>query len=68
MICNENYTKIEHMQQALQFVKQRLYYNVCIFIYRILNNMLALRNRIEIVEGDSERQTRQAGNIRIPEI
>jgi len=46
-------------------IKQRLYYNVCIFIYKILNNMLPIvsRNKIEMVESDSERQTRQAENI-----
>jgi len=52
------------MLQALQFIsiKHRLWYNVCIFIYKILNNMLpaSLRNKIEI---GSERQTRQAGNV-----
>lgn len=33
--------------------------------FKILNNMLpeALRNRLEIVRSESERQTRQAGNI-----
>jgi len=50
---------------TLQFmsVKQRLYYSVCIFIYKILNNTLSvsLRNKIEIVGGES--QTRQAGNV-----
>jgi len=40
-------------------------YNVCVFIYKILNNTLVsvLRNRIKIIESGSERQTRQAGNI-----
>jgi len=40
-------------------VKQRL------FIYKILNNMLAasLRNKIEIAGSERQRQTRQAGNI-----
>jgi len=38
---------------------------IYIFIYKIPNNMLlvALRNRMEMIESDSERQTRQAGNI-----
>jgi len=45
------------MLQALQL-------NICIFIYKILSNMLpeALRNRIEIVGSDREKQTRQTGN------
>jgi len=52
--------------QAPQFmsIKQSiLYYNI--FIYNTLINTLsvALRNRIEIVKSDSEKQTRQAGNI-----
>jgi len=50
--------------QILQFmyVKQRLCYSVCIFIHKILNNILpvSLRNKIEIVESESQRQ---AGNI-----
>jgi len=59
-------TKIQHMLQALQFIKQRsikqrLYrtYDVCIFIYKILNNTLpvALRNGT-IGVSDNERQTR----------
>jgi len=62
----DRYTKTEYVLQALQFmsVKQRLYHSVCIFIYKILNNMLpvSLRNKIEI-ESESQRQTRQAGNI-----
>jgi len=60
----DRYTKIEHMLQILQFtsVKQRLHYTVCIFIYKILNNALplSLRNKIEIVGSEHQRQ---AGNI-----
>jgi hypothetical protein len=63
----DRHTKVERMLQALQFmsIRQRLFYNVCIFIFKILKNMLpeALRNRLEIVGSESERQTRQAGNI-----
>jgi len=46
-------------------VKQRLYHSVCIFIYKIPTGVLpvSLRNRIEIVGSESQRQTRQAGNI-----
>jgi len=55
------------MPQALQFmsVKQRLYYSVYIFIYKILNNMLpvSLRNKIEIAGSESQKRTRQAGNM-----
>ncbi|KAM0724671.1 hypothetical protein ACS0PU_009055 [Formica fusca] len=65
----DRHTKVERMLQALQFmsIKQRLYYNVCIFIFKILKNMLPeqLRNRLEIVGNESERQTRQAGDIAI---
>lgn len=57
----DRYTKVEYMLQSLQFmsIRQRLYYNVCIFIFKILKNMLPsqLRNRIEIVGNVSERQT-----------
>jgi len=35
-----------------------VYYSVCVFIYKILNNVVS-RNRMEIVESDSERQIRQ---------
>jgi len=63
----DRYTKTEHMLQHLQFmsVKQKLYYSVCIFIYKIINNTLPVsrRNEIEMVESESQRQTRQAGNI-----
>jgi len=46
-------------------VKQRLYRGACIFIYKIPNSMLpvSLRNKIEIVAGESQRQTGQAGNV-----
>jgi len=52
----DGYTKTKHVQ-ALQFmsIKQRLYYSVCIFIYKILSNALplSLRNKIEIVGSES---------------
>jgi len=40
----DRYTKVERMRDALQFmsIRQRLYYNVCIFIFKILRNMLPL--------------------------
>jgi len=63
----DKYTKIERMLQALQFmsIKQRLYYNVCVFIYKILNNMLPvlLRNKFAIIGNENQRLTRQTGNI-----
>lgn len=66
--CNK-YTKVEHMLQALQFmsVRQRLYYSVCIFIFKIVNNMapVVLSNKIEIEVRECDRQTRQAENIRL---
>jgi len=63
----DKYIKIERMLQALQFIsiKQRLYYSVCVFIYKILNNMLPvlLRDKFVIVGNEKQRLTRQAGNI-----
>lgn len=60
--CNR-YTKVERMLQALQFmsVRQRLYYNVCTFIFKIINGMLPqqLSNKLVLVGG----RTRQAENI-----
>lgn len=62
-------TKVKCMLQALQFmtIRQRLYYNMYIFIFKILNNMMPeqLSNRLRIVGEMRERQTRQAGNIAI---
>jgi len=58
--------KIEHMLQFMS-IKQRLNYRVCIFIYRILNNMLLPRNKFIIVGNENQRTTRQAGNI-VPEL
>jgi len=56
----DGHTRIEHMLQALRFmfIKQSLFYNECVVIYQMLNNMLpvVLRNRIEM-GSDSERQT-----------
>ena len=39
--CNR-YTKVRDMLQAVQFMpmRQRLYYNVCIFIFKAVNNRL----------------------------
>jgi len=64
--CNR-YTKVEDMLEALQFmsVRQRLRYNICIFIYKILNDLLPtqLRDRLQIVGNECTRETRQTGNI-----
>jgi len=58
---------MERMLQALQFtsIKQRLYYSVCVFIYKMLNNMLPvlLRDKFVIVGNENQRLTRQAGNM-----
>jgi len=58
----DKYTKIEHVLQFMS-VKQTLHCTVCIFIYKILNDVLPLRNKIEIVGSENQRHTRQAGNI-----
>jgi len=53
--------KIDYMLQALQFIsiKQRLYYSVCVSIYKILNNTLpvSLRNKFVIIGNESQRLT-----------
>ena len=64
--CNK-YTKVEHMLQTLQFmsIRQRLHYNVCTFIFKVVNNMLPeqLKDQLELVGSKNERQTRQTGEI-----
>lgn len=64
--CKRN-TKVEHMLQTLRYmsVRQRLHYNVCIFIFKVLKGHVPeeLRHRIEIVGDGSEKETRQKGNI-----
>lgn len=60
-------TKVEYMLQALQFmsVRQRLRYNTCIFVFKMVIGLLPdyLKNKIQIVGNMSGKQTRQAGNI-----
>jgi len=58
------YTKIKHMLQFMS-IKQRLYYRVYVFIYKILNNILPvlLRDKFVVVGNEKQRRTRQAGNI-----
>lgn len=63
----DRYTRIECMLNALQFmnIRQRLYYNLCILIFRMLKCMSTdhFKNMLEVVGNISERQTRQAGDI-----
>jgi len=58
ILQRDKHNKINDMLEALQFmsIKQRLYYSVCVFIYKILNNMLpvSLRNKIVIVENENQ--------------
>lgn len=62
-------TKVEQMLKALQFmsIKQRLHYNICIFIFKILKNKMPeqLSDKIRIVGNESRRQTRQNENIAV---
>lgn len=55
------------MLQALQFmsVRQRLYYNACIFIFKMVNRMLPeqLCNKIVLVGNVSDKRTRQSEDI-----
>lgn len=64
--CNR-YTKVEDMLSAVQFmsIRQRLYYNVCTFIFKAVKNLLPkeFKNRLQIVRTKSGRETRQAENI-----
>ena len=48
-------------------IKQRLYYNVCSFIFKAVNGMLPkqLKEQLELVGKNTDRQTRQAGDIAI---
>src|SRR5436190_1383537 len=60
-------TEVECMLQALQFmsVKQRLFYNTCLFVFKMSKGMLTemLKDRTESVGETSDRQTRQHMNI-----
>jgi len=47
----------------LNFLISRSKYLRSLYIYKILNNMLSARNKIERVGSESQRQTRQTGNI-----
>lgn len=63
----ERTTRIQIMLNALQFmsVRQRLYYNVCLFIFKIVDGILPkqLRNKLDFVKEMSVSRTRQADNI-----
>jgi len=65
----DRYIKVEDMLEALQFmsVRQRLRYNICIFIYKILNDVLPtqLKDRLQIVGNECTKETRQADNIEL---
>lgn len=58
--CKRN-TRVEHMLQALQYmsVRQRIYYNTCIFMFKILRGYLphTLRERLELVGEGNQRET-----------
>lgn len=56
----DRYTRVDLMLQFMS-VRQRVYYNACIFISKIINGLLPqnLSSKLTIVEG----RTRQAGNI-----
>lgn len=64
--CKRN-TRVEHMLQALQYmsIRQRIYYNTSIFIFKILRGYLPhiLRSRLDVVGVSYQRETRQKGNI-----
>ena len=64
--CNR-YTRVKDMLQAMQFmsIRQKLYYNVCIFSHKVVNGRLPkeLKNKLYIVGSRSGRVTRQAGDI-----
>lgn len=63
------YTRVNDMLQAVQFmsVRQRLYYNVCIFIFKAVKKLLPkeVTSKFEIVKLRTGRVTRQAENIAI---
>lgn len=61
------YTKVEDMLRAVQFmsVRQRLHYNICIFIFKAAKNLLPkeLKQKLVVVGSRTNRVTRQAGDI-----
>lgn len=60
-------TRREDMWQALHYmsIRQRIYYNTCIFIFKILRGYLpqTLRGKFIIREERNQRENRQTGNI-----
>lgn len=63
----DRYTRVETMLQTLRFmsVRQRMRYNVCVFIFKIVKGMMPehLRERITLVGETNVKQTRQSENI-----
>lgn len=66
--CNR-YARICDMLEALNFmsIKERIDFNVCILVYKIINGMCPnyLCNNIEFVQNEDVVTTRQRGNIYI---
>lgn len=66
--CNRR-AKIVDMLEALCFmsVKERIEYNVCIIVYKIMKGLCPkyLRNKIEVVQYEGGVGTRQVGNVYI---
>lgn len=66
--CNYR-TRIKDMLEALQFmsIRERIEYNVCIFVYKMINGECPsyLENKIELVGTKRGVQTRQTGDIHI---
>ena len=64
MQCNR-YTRVKFMSVQFMSVRQRLYYNVCILIFKATNGLLPkeLKNKLQIVGSRSGRVTRQAEDI-----
>jgi len=62
-------TKIKDMHEALNFmsIRERIEYNVCILIYKMITGECPnyLKNKIELVEINQGIQTRQKGDIHI---
>lgn len=61
--------RIMDMLEALHFmsIKERIEYNVCLLVHKMVNGMCPnyLLNKIELVQYDSEMNTRQRSNIYI---
>lgn len=66
--CNRR-VRVKDMLEALCFmsIKERIVYNTCILVYKMINGMCPkyLQNKIKVVQNKSEKETRQKGNIYI---